>query len=510
MNADSFPTFRRFFRFIGRCLRRLRRIFLSRRSVVVYLIVITLGWLAITFERWQGRRAWASEKERLAAAGDTLEITRLLTPRPPDAENFFAIPELSTLGDPKYVNPDNDNPLELWLARRYLIQTDKQGRPLIAKSGRPYRKMTGSGVDELTGPLADLCAHFRKTGILPPQPLDPVPAKELLLFAQQKWQPLLEALYTASLRPSAVILPSPEERRLAGESPEVSGKAHSLLRMSRAIALHARVAIETGDGLLAEKDLRVLTKFEEALLNECGLRGLLYAANTRRFYLEVLRQGMQRHLWTAPQLGAFTAGSDPAAVWSSMRSALAVDRHIYCQRLMNSTGRDLQYITSDPDSVKLWRQLKTAYIRQFPEGPLLRMCVDASSDYAHWLAGLPASGTPLEGWPAHLKKLEATHPAASQSLIGVVRLLLFPWDRRRFVVSACALERHFLTHGRYPAALTGISPPLPGELLPDTDGQPLRYRTTADGAKFRLWSVGWDCKENTGAKNDDDVVFSTE
>jgi len=61
-----------------------------------------------------------------------------------------------------------------------------------------------------------------------------------------------------------------------------------------------------------------------------------------------------------------------------------------------------------------------------------------------------------------------------------------------FVIVACALERHRLAGGNYPASLDALAPRylarVPHDLI---NGQPLHYERTADGS-YLLSSVGWN------------------
>ena len=68
----------------------------------------------------------------------------------------------------------------------------------------------------------------------------------------------------------------------------------------------------------------------------------------------------------------------------------------------------------------------------------------------------------------------------------------------QLAIAACALERHWLAHGSYPESLAALAPefamPVP---LDPMSGQPFRYERTVDG-RFRLWSVGWNGKDDGG------------
>jgi len=69
---------------------------------------------------------------------------------------------------------------------------------------------------------------------------------------------------------------------------------------------------------------------------------------------------------------------------------------------------------------------------------------------------------------------------------------------RRLTVTAIALHRHRLKHGKFPESLSALVPEFLAEVPRDfMDGQPLRYRLEPDG-QFRLWSVGEDFKDDGG------------
>ncbi len=65
-------------------------------------------------------------------------------------------------------------------------------------------------------------------------------------------------------------------------------------------------------------------------------------------------------------------------------------------------------------------------------------------------------------------------------------------------VVACALERHRLAHGSFPASLAELVPAyLPAVPADWMGGQPLHYQRTDDGW-FRLWSIGPNGKDDGG------------
>ena len=74
---------------------------------------------------------------------------------------------------------------------------------------------------------------------------------------------------------------------------------------------------------------------------------------------------------------------------------------------------------------------------------------------------------------------------------------------RQMMVTALALHRHKLRHGKFPENLAALMP----EFLPEVprdfiDGQPLRYRPLPDG-QFLLYSIGQDAVDNGGDPSPD-------
>ena len=71
-------------------------------------------------------------------------------------------------------------------------------------------------------------------------------------------------------------------------------------------------------------------------------------------------------------------------------------------------------------------------------------------------------------------------------------------NARRMTVTAIALKRFRLRHGKYPAQLRELVPEfLPRPPIDLMDGKPLRYRQRDDGT-FLLYSVGEDGKDDGG------------
>jgi hypothetical protein len=84
------------------------------------------------------------------------------------------------------------------------------------------------------------------------------------------------------------------------------------------------------------------------------------------------------------------------------------------------------------------------------------------------------------------------------SLQGLPHKVLAAEMARQMAVTAIALKRYHLSHGRYPSDLAAlISEFIPAMPRDPVDGQPLRYRVQPDGT-FLLYSIGEDGEDNGG------------
>lgn len=512
MNASSFPTFCAFGRFVRRvilrCLRGIRLFFFSRKSLVFYAILLSLGTLAWFADRWHGRHAWETEKVRLAAAGESLNFADLLPAAPPDEQNFCAIPELT----PLRLLPESetstgghspswkDDPIFMWYGRDTELRTLKNGKTFRGKAALPWANADIS--------FAEVCTLFRKTGALPKEPLAADPTEELILSAA-RWEDLLEKVDAATLRPAAVFIPAPNDTERIVH--------HRILPLVKSLLLHGQVCINRGDEQKALRDMRILNRLSEAVENETRIISFLVSAMMHRQTAEIVRAGMRRHAWTEAELNAFMATASESAVVRRWSRALAVQRASTCRWLefpsfvaqgATSPGRPGMMLRS-----YWWLLLNHQSLA--PEGPRLRLCARTSRFYSNIVEDVTRPLQPGETWQQRVKaQIDAGMPAWFGDSIseGTPQLVVRPVMHARLFRVACLLELHYLKNGRYPASLAAV---LPADIHPfdDLDGQPLRYGIDAEGKSFRLWSVAWDGKDdsnNTDPKTRrEDWSFST-
>jgi hypothetical protein len=87
---------------------------------------------------------------------------------------------------------------------------------------------------------------------------------------------------------------------------------------------------------------------------------------------------------------------------------------------------------------------------------------------------------------------------AMPNFLKAAQTLAFNQNKANQELIVCALERHRLAHGEYPAQLAALVPKFLDRLPPDVvNGQPLRYRLKGDG-HFLLYSLGWNRTDEGG------------
>jgi hypothetical protein len=100
----------------------------------------------------------------------------------------------------------------------------------------------------------------------------------------------------------------------------------------------------------------------------------------------------------------------------------------------------------------------------------------------------------------HPEKMDM-HAMLSQSVLslsGVIRKVMRVEVAKQTIITAIALKRYQLKHGKYPVTLDSLMPKFLASIpLDPVDGEPLRYRLNADGT-FLLYSIGENGKDDGG------------
>jgi hypothetical protein len=516
-----FPATAAVWRFVTRPFR-----WLWRRKLKISLwlaTLITLGW---QYENWHGRRAYQEQLALFHAEYGDMKWSDFAPPRIPDDENFFAAPVFETfvVKEPRARPPRRDGQTEeqyeYYRKADALADALPHGRFLRMKL--PEIKTVPSGqVPELPPQegiafldLPQWVEEETKAGRQLPGGQTPAQ----WLRASLPEDATVNGFLAALSRKQAGVLPHRSDVRAIGEQlndpavipiPAVSG----LFGNSKVIGLRARAAARAGDGDAARQHCEVLWLLAEGYSSSGTLVGTLVGlaltgvANTAttealacRCWTEadlvilrdrLLRVDEERTTFTGLLLEGFGWHFWPGDIKEWHRKAMA---EMPAFRI-KTEGLYLWTCAHGPDGwidanlahhLRWWRTL------MMPDGPgddlqALHHKLSANMEsvmkdtHSGFIAGIPS---PRKVWAA------ISIPAMS----GIASSALQHQTRRRQLLLAIAIERHFLAKGTLPQKAEDLVPAfldaIPGD--PHAPGTPLRWEAGTGSIRYRILSAQKD------------------
>ena len=518
VSSSHFPTFGKAARAISgfirsvprKCLallRWFRRLLFSKTSFKTYLVIATLICLAYTTLRWIGRRAWQAENERVAAAGMAVNWKALATPILRDEDNFLAAPVFEgSFTEDLYLRVNSSfqsEELAMWLGKRTWATPRKKGTNR-ATLRPPYN-----------GTLADYCDYFRLTGMLPTPPAGNTPAEEVI--ADQRWQSTIQAIYAAAARPAAQFPHSHDSGLTVRPGPRFASGL--LFAFNKSTQLYAEAQLEMNNLPEVLPALRVTDHLVRAYTADPDYISVLQAVSVIRTGDALLRAGMKLHRWPGAFLERLLQTNYPQLIQQAARRSIQRERAYECGRLQNFPESFFGYPRGDdpayqspffkvlvPDYLPMQAAVRTSqhYERLFQASAPLAV----NESWRNRLESL-TSAPILNLGPKQIFGYNTGRLGAAQELIFWHIQLIIRVTPQHLAI---ALELHYLTHNRYPAALEELNAASAAASLPlkDIDGNTIRYLTDAAGTYFTLISVGPDGLLNSPADYPDDIVFSTD
>lgn len=456
---------------------------------------------------WIGGQRWQHIQSQLEAEGETLDFFSLYPPSLPNQQNFCAIPLLDGIRTPAGSSP------AAVAAEQKREAIDAALVPLQV----PRSKSAGLAgwalfPDVLGGETMDqekVLAEIYQAKTLP------------LNDDQRSWGAVKMALEAhasiigemaraAAERPAAEWLPR-QAREALPETlmslpvPEMTPAQ----KLSNLLRFHAMVCLLAGDSASAVADVRSMLRLASATERSLLLIGNLISVTIRTQALQVTARILQERRLQEPELttlqqewlGADIHGdylrdvrSEMIAVFDAFDDLQADPRAL--PALMNMNGGISVPLRGkgilEQALVVPSKAASAEFIRQFYLMPL------KTQRFRGFHANMTLARDTLtarSGW----MKLEWQLPQLfllSHSAVG--EMAVYTENCRLQVILACALERHYLRHGSYPATLQAVDAEfLAGNDARDVDGNPMRYALTADG-RYRLWSPGPDGKDDDG------------
>lgn len=443
--------------------KRRRKSWVGCLTLGLVSLILLVAVLFYPVENWRGKRAWEKCKRELAAKGESVNWDDFLPTPVPDAQNFYKAPRMT-----EWFVGRATNDLMCRLDESHFSAPPQQSNAASAYLSWSDRVKTE--FDTIRSALKRPCAQ-------------------------------MDGGYT---NPATAPIPNYKCLKLVSEVLQRRAKAALLLGKSDD-ALRDLILLHELGRMLEGRPTGRPTPFVTPVLH-C----VLVSAQ-----IDVIADGLHRHAWDEDQLVAIQRQLAEINLLHQTAEGLRSERAALLQtfEIARSKGtdalrplRETQGRKGAPGSLGLrliprgwWEQNYTFTARTF------QTAIESID-----LTNSVMRCDKLAAFDSTLMNLKKFNPYTFLPMLGIPnfsRGVFFAAYNQTLVNQAqiaCALERHRLSTGHYPASLGALQSRLlekqPRDLM---NGHPLNYRLTHDGG-FLLYSVGRDGVDDGGvatAKN---------
>jgi hypothetical protein len=422
-----------------------------RWPLFIAVALTTLGALFFAEEDWRGSRAWNRYQQERQAKGKSLDLSRLIPPQVPDAQNLALIP---------------------FFAKAETITL-------------PNTSQRAGAADHF-GWQADLTNYAAAFGNAT---ADPARAAAVVLDALDAQEKLPEELGTANRRPSCRF-EIDYENWSANTNAQEATMAHfrALKKFFRVIALRAEAEVALGRTDQALDDMELLFRADAGVRDEPLLISQLVGYAGIEQLRRPLNEGLAGHRWSDAQLRTLQERLQAVDVLGSTRRAFEGEREFCVNPFFNSGSF----------GPRGWNRMEQLNFNRAVEAVVLpRIDLAARRIDPALNRSCDAALTNLSqhAFLHHRMMLAMTLPSEAGGVCMKTANVQTGVDESAV---ACALERYRLAEGHYPDTLEALTPRFASELPHDViTGQPLKYRRTDNGG-FILYSVGWNETDEGG------------
>ncbi len=435
--------------------------------------LLTLGVLFIAEENWRAEGAWNRCHTALEARGEKLTLADFAPPPLPAEQNFAATPLLAAL----FTKPTAPAfPITLMLDD---AATNSPGTAL--GSWRVARRT------DLTAWANAYRSHTPSASNVSPG--------AVVLTALTRFEPQFAELRAASQRPGAQF-------PWTWDNPDQLAPHFAAAKaITQTLALHASAALAEGRADAALADLTLSLKLDQALRNEPIMLAYLVRASVLQLTLLPVWEGLADHRWSDTQLQEIQQRFSQLNFLADLAQTLRGERGLANSQTEQMIAGPRSSARGD-ETVNVRSAARSlgfgphALLRQnqIHINQLFQLAIDPIQAAASNSQGQRPPD--LTNFQDQAKSLRTQHPyrvlagMLVPALQSVIEKGLQAQVSLDLALVACALERHRLAQGTYPARLELLVPAYLPRLPVDlTDGQPLRYQCGPEG-KFVLYSVG--------------------
>jgi len=488
--------------------RGFRYTFLTVLSIAAFWFMLHLAL------NWSGEKRWQRIKTQLEAEGETFDFYSLYPPPIPDDQNFCAIEPLNGIRTPEGSSPEA---VAAQAKRKAIMQQISFLMvPNSTGIGGQSTNLSNWAVlfNMFTGESLDTNKRLKEivdAGTFPVEAKSWVGVKTAVERQAPIWGTLAAAVEE---RRHADFLP----RQTRDGLPDMLVKLpvphlNSAQHLANLLRFHGFACTQAREGGSALSDIQSMLRLAQGADATLMLIGHLVGTTIRTQAIQ-LTWGLNE--------ARILQESDLAKLQNEWRRCDILASNLRATRSEMITGVDSiaaienrpneRWFVFAPTSGPLVSSPRFASLnRMIPRG-LVTHSKAAMLEFQrhHLLYSLKMNGlrnrfnametmeddlSSQTGWQ-HFDTIVARSFAGTYGLIS--RMVAYSENQRLQAILACALERHFLRHGSYPATLEALDPEFreKNDLL-DVNGEKMHY-SLVPGGRFRQWSPGPDGRDDGG------------
>jgi hypothetical protein len=482
-----------------RLARWLWRLIWNRRTAWMLVCVVSLITVLWQWENWRSARELKAVHQRVIERLGTDDPFAFMPPTVTDEQNYFANPLIEswlhetkpgTLGT--HYNPPRDVLVPKDFILPEIVESDDGGPGWLDLKAWMAKRAAPAGEDAVT-----------------------VLSRELA-DAQAVLPKLAEGLN----KPYSIIKPGQREAtEVAGGNPWEAAipQFQNLNRFQRQLGLHLRIAAMAGDKGKTAMTAQIMLRFSEAPARG-GAIGILLPLALHDITFDALHEALEHPAWTEESLSRLQVRLGQFDELESYEKSFGGE--------ITGMFAALTYFRSHPEVVEQmnvyqpgWKGWEDrAFAFAMIRGPIgwhdaniafYADCILEQLGPAGKAAWLTAAARDEK---VRLLSKEANSWPNPRRILGAIALpnlgilsqsaaeTLF---HRRCLIIACALEKHRLRHGTFPASLEVVKEDLKLFTLDDParPGHLPGFRLENGG--YDLWSAGPDARDDGGLKDKD-------
>lgn len=465
-----------------------------KRLGLAIVVLVTLGFLALAFENYRGRRAWDQYRAEAEARGEHLDLKAFLPAEVPDDQNFAATPLLAPLFEGRW-DP----------ATGHIAYADSNRVHAVQSLFNWTRHLGSSGTGWREAKPVDLAAWQEALRN------NPADADLQVLKSREKGTPAADVRFMLRQRAGELEELRNAARRQYSQMPAGSYDDQLATLMTyfgvfkgfaRAFQAGALAALAEGDAEAAADDVVAIIDLSSTLKQTPLLISGLVRMSALATVHQPLWEGLARRQWTDDQLARFEASLNQLNLVAEMAFWLRGERAFSLSFFAVPAKRQaVAGVDPGPSDIMGrmpvgWRYQNQVEIARMFDDYLLPVLnpESASVDLAR--------GFELEKESEQARPTRHPYRFLAMMLLPAMQKVPLKSAQSQADIHltrvACALERYYLAENEYPERLEELAPRfLPAVPVDPVNGQPLRYRRSEDG-RFVLYSIGSDLDDDEG------------